>query len=131
MQLAVIQEDQCVGCTKCIAACPVDAIVGAQGFMHTILVDECIGCNLCVAPCPMDCIEVITRPEPITAEFKSNLALQAKTRYKNRMKRLQQKALRALPSPEKADNSLNIQVEIEEAILRVKGKKQNKDLGSK
>ncbi|VVN08065.1 Electron transport complex subunit RsxB [Pseudomonas fluorescens] len=57
-QLAYIREAECIGCTKCIQACPVDAIVGAAKLMHTVLVDECTGCDLCVAPCPVDCIEM-------------------------------------------------------------------------
>lgn len=57
-QVAYIREAECIGCTKCIQACPVDAIVGAAKLMHTVLVDECTGCDLCVAPCPVDCIEL-------------------------------------------------------------------------
>lgn len=56
---ALIHEDQCIGCTKCIQACPVDAILGAARQMHTVLSDECTGCELCVAPCPVDCIEMV------------------------------------------------------------------------
>ena len=57
-QIAYIREAECIGCTKCIQACPVDAIVGAAKLMHTIIIDECTGCDLCVAPCPVDCIEM-------------------------------------------------------------------------
>lgn len=56
--IAFIREAECIGCTKCIQACPVDAILGAPKLMHTILQDECTGCDLCVAPCPVDCIEM-------------------------------------------------------------------------
>ncbi len=62
-QIAYIREAECIGCTKCIQACPVDAIVGAAKLMHTVIVDECTGCDLCVAPCPVDCIEM--RPLPL------------------------------------------------------------------
>ena len=61
-QVAYIREAECIGCTKCIQACPVDAILGAAKLMHTVIVDECTGCDLCVAPCPVDCIEM--RPLP-------------------------------------------------------------------
>lgn len=54
--VAVIQESLCIGCTHCISACPVDAIVGAHQLMHTVIESECTGCELCVAPCPVDCI---------------------------------------------------------------------------
>lgn len=57
-KVAYIREDECIGCTKCIQACPVDAIVGAARLMHTVIVDECTGCDLCVEPCPVDCIDM-------------------------------------------------------------------------
>lgn len=61
-QVAFIHEDLCIGCTKCIQACPVDAIVGAAKMMHTVIKSECTGCDLCVDPCPTDCIEMIDVP---------------------------------------------------------------------
>lgn len=60
--VAVIREEECIGCVKCIAACPVDAIVGARQFMHSVISHECTGCELCVAPCPVDCIDMVLRP---------------------------------------------------------------------
>lgn len=56
--VAVIDEARCIGCTHCRNACPVDAIVGAHQFMHTVIAAECTGCELCVAPCPVDCISM-------------------------------------------------------------------------
>lgn len=56
---AIIREDDCIGCTKCIPACPVDAIVGTGKHMHTIFTDLCTGCELCIAPCPVDCIDLV------------------------------------------------------------------------
>ena len=61
-QVAFIREGECIGCTKCIQACPVDAIVGAAKLMHTVIVQECTGCDLCVAPCPVDCIDMLSLP---------------------------------------------------------------------
>lgn len=58
-QIALIREAECIGCTKCIQACPVDAIVGAAKLMHTVITAECTGCELCVAPCPVDCINIL------------------------------------------------------------------------
>ena len=54
--VAVIDENTCIGCTLCIQACPVDAIVGASKRMHTVIASECTGCKLCLPPCPVDCI---------------------------------------------------------------------------
>jgi len=58
--VAYIREDECIGCTKCIQACPVDAILGAAKQMHTVIESECTGCDLCVEPCPVDCIDLIS-----------------------------------------------------------------------
>jgi Na+-translocating ferredoxin:NAD+ oxidoreductase subunit B len=58
-RVAFIREDECIGCTKCIQACPMDAILGAAKQMHTVIADECTGCDLCVEPCPVDCIDMI------------------------------------------------------------------------
>lgn len=62
--VAFIREDECIGCTKCIKACPVDAIVGAAQQMHTVIESECTGCDLCIEPCPVDCIDVIEVKQP-------------------------------------------------------------------
>ena len=58
-QVAVIEEAACIGCTKCIQACPVDAIVGASKRMHTVIASWCTGCELCIPPCPVDCIRLL------------------------------------------------------------------------
>ncbi|BFM10723.1 electron transport complex subunit RsxB [Simiduia litorea] len=58
-RVAYIREDECIGCTKCIQACPMDAILGAAKQMHTVIADECTGCDLCIEPCPVDCIDMI------------------------------------------------------------------------
>jgi electron transport complex protein RnfB len=66
--VAFIIEEDCIGCAKCIAACPVDAILGAAKFMHTVIASECTGCELCIAPCPVDCIVMTPLPTPIDIE---------------------------------------------------------------
>lgn len=65
---AVIREDECIGCTKCISACPVDAIIGSGKLMHTILTDLCTGCELCIPPCPVDCIDLVEDDQPLPTE---------------------------------------------------------------
>jgi electron transport complex protein RnfB len=61
-KIAFIREEECIGCTKCIQACPVDAILGAAKHTHTVISSECTGCDLCVEPCPVDCIDMIAVP---------------------------------------------------------------------
>lgn len=60
--VALVDEARCIGCARCIAACPVDAIAGAEGWMHTVIAAYCTGCELCVAPCPVDCIAMVPAP---------------------------------------------------------------------
>ena len=71
-KVAYIDESNCIGCTKCIQACPVDAIVGATRAVHTVITDLCTGCDLCVAPCPTDCIEMLP-VKTTTANWKWDL----------------------------------------------------------
>ena len=66
---AIIREDECIGCTKCISACPVDAIIGSGKLMHSILTDLCTGCELCIPPCPVDCIDLIPDVNGIPTEI--------------------------------------------------------------
>jgi Na+-translocating ferredoxin:NAD+ oxidoreductase subunit B len=61
-RVAWIDEERCIGCARCLPACPVDAIVGAQRHLHTVIAAQCTGCELCLAPCPVDCIEMRAAP---------------------------------------------------------------------
>lgn len=140
-QVAFIREAECIGCTKCIQACPVDAIVGAAKQMHTVLIDECTGCDLCVAPCPVDCIEMHPLPLnnvlPIVGGLATSLEeLRARTakrdharqRFERRNARLQreeqhkqaERAARAQRAAQPSETTLN---PVQAAIERVRAQK--------
>lgn len=89
--VAVIIEQNCIGCVKCLAVCPVDAILGASKQMHSVIASECTGCELCLEPCPMDCIIMQTVPE-LSKEEKRHKAKHAQLRYEARQQRLQREA---------------------------------------
>ena len=100
LALAWIDEAICIGCTACIRACPVDAIMGASKQMHTVLADECTGCGLCVAPCPVDCIYMqptaaahLPQARLLTADAHAaerfQAAQHAQARYENQIARKQ------------------------------------------
>ncbi|OJY93682.1 MAG: hypothetical protein BGP25_08690 [Lysobacterales bacterium 63-13] len=90
--VALIDEDVCIGCTKCIQACPVDAIVGANKRMHTIISAECTGCGLCVPPCPVDCIAMVaTSSTPLARGEILARASAARRRFEVRNHRLARK----------------------------------------
>ena len=82
--VALVDESRCIGCTLCIEACPVDAIVGAAQLMHTVVEPWCIGCELCVPPCPVDCIEMV----PARGEWNAALKRAAGQRGKKRLARI-------------------------------------------
>jgi electron transport complex protein RnfB len=86
--VAVIDEERCIGCTLCIQACPVDAIVGATRLMHTVIAASCTGCELCVPPCPVDCIAVVNIMPRDRTELEAATA-QAHRRYAARTARLE------------------------------------------
>lgn len=85
---AVIREDDCIGCTKCIPACPVDAIVGTGKHMHTIFTDLCTGCELCIAPCPVDCIDLVTVERTLSISERSLEQDDLRLRYHTHLNRV-------------------------------------------
>jgi len=87
LQVAVIDEPLCIGCTLCIQACPVDAIVGSSKMMHTVLAAACTGCDLCLPPCPMDCIAMVPVEPP--RAWSTADADAARSRFAARRTRLQ------------------------------------------
>ncbi|MGH8614164.1 MAG: RnfABCDGE type electron transport complex subunit B [Gammaproteobacteria bacterium] len=125
-QVAVIDEAACIGCTKCIAACPFDAILGAAKQMHTVLAELCTGCELCVAPCPVDCIAMRT-PDPTLRS--SDWLQQALDRHRSRKNRLlrqdeeaQRQVLRAKHRNVSRDT---MRKEIAAAVERARAKRQS------
>jgi electron transport complex protein RnfB len=85
--VALIDEARCIGCTLCIQACPVDAIVGAAKTMHTVIAGVCTGCDLCIPPCPVDCIDVVPLPQAEAAWTRA-MADAARERFHFRSLRL-------------------------------------------
>ena len=90
--VALIDERACIGCTLCIQACPVDAIVGASQRMHTVIADECIGCRLCLPPCPVDCISMTETGNVLSRAGRQQRARRARTRYTARLARLRERS---------------------------------------
>lgn len=122
--VAMIIEDVCIGCTKCIQACPTDAIIGTGKWMHTVLEDACTGCGLCVPPCPVDCIELI--PVARSDSEQQQKADEWRARYQKHIARIEQeKQIKAAQHLKQPTADLNIQrkQEILEALTRVKAKK--------
>ena len=88
-KVAFIIEEDCIGCTKCIPPCPVDAIIGANKQMHTIIANECTGCELCIAPCPVDCIVMQPLDNPLP--WNKAAADQARIKYQSKQQRQRKK----------------------------------------
>jgi electron transport complex protein RnfB len=86
-RVAWIDEERCIGCARCLPPCPVDAIIGASKYLHTVLADRCTGCELCLAPCPVDCIEM--RPGLLPAANQPSLN---RERYEAHTERLARRA---------------------------------------
>lgn len=110
---AIIRESECIGCTKCIQACPVDAILGSAKQMHTVIAIECTGCELCVPACPVDCIDILP---PLQQNVQTDHARQ---RYNARQKRLAQEKKLSHQDQSLAKRKDYVQA----AIARVKTKK--------
>jgi electron transport complex protein RnfB len=96
--VALIDEPRCIGCALCIEACPVDAIAGAPGFMHTVIAAYCTGCELCLPPCPVDCIDMV----PTAAPWTNVDAKAARSRVSYRRRRISDQRPRTAPADRKA-----------------------------
>lgn len=127
--VVVIREEACIGCTKCIQACPVDAIMGAAKLMHTVISDACTGCDLCIEPCPVDCIDIIKIPARSENE-KMQMAEQSRERYERRNARLirwkneaEKKHLEAKSISHNGETVAARKMAIQEALMRAREKK--------
>lgn len=87
---AVIRENECIGCTKCIPACPVDAIIGTAKHTHSIITDLCTGCELCLAPCPVDCIDLVEYARTLSDEARESEQAHLRRRYHRHLDRVAQ-----------------------------------------
>ena len=118
--LAFIDEDWCIGCTLCIAACPVDAIVGSNKRMHTVIEARCTGCELCLPVCPVDCIPLVNVSGDATGwqAWSPEQALQARARYEQRSVRL---------GREEQEHALRLQAKAELKVSDIAAHSQHTD----
>ena len=127
-RVAIIDEARCIGCTLCIQACPVDAIVGAAKLMHTVVTELCSGCDLCVLPCPVDCIDMVpaagadatwgrARADAARERFEQRGARLERER-RERAERLAARTLKAKEDPDAEKKRAIIQAAIERARAR-------------
>lgn len=127
--VAIIDESVCIGCTKCIQACPVDAIVGSAKRMHTVIAAECTGCELCVPPCPVDCIDLVPVSDHVLVrEQVMERAVAARTRFQARDSRLARARLardaRRRTDPGRATPKPITRTAVLEAIARGKARRE-------
>jgi electron transport complex protein RnfB len=120
LMLARIDEATCIGCTLCIDACPVDAIVGAAKRMHTVLPALCTGCELCIPPCPVDCIAML----PAGRAWSREDARAARERHVARKHRIARSAAPAPPQDSPDDGQRVRQAAIAAALKRARARRQ-------
>lgn len=138
--LAKIREQDCIGCTKCLQACPIDAIVGAAKQMHSILESECTGCGLCLPPCPVDCIELVPTDNLHYNKDKARSRFYAKKRRQTqeslvKNQREKTKETNTLPTHTAISSAekekIAKQAAIRAAVLRVKAKRLASSIDNK
>ena len=114
-RIAHIREAECIGCTKCLLACPFDAIIGGAKQLHTVLDAECTGCGLCVEPCPVDCIDLLPVKKSLYDPVRAQQRLEARNRRVGALR-----ARQAAPLQRQ-----DLKNEIQAAVARAKAKKQD------
>ncbi|HEX5487509.1 MAG TPA: RnfABCDGE type electron transport complex subunit B [Limnobacter sp.] len=135
--IASIQPEHCIGCTLCIKACPVDAIVGANKHRHAVIAALCTGCELCIPPCPVDCIDMVFMPEHSHWEMADAQAARARMHERNKRLKRQAKAnaerleakalhkLQGLENQPSTEETLKKQAVIQAAIARARARRQS------
>jgi electron transport complex protein RnfB len=136
-QVAVIDEDVCIGCVMCIKACPTDAIVGAAKLMHSVIEQDCTGCELCLEPCPVDCIDMIDQPQQpelnwrwndYSPEATARARQQTNAKIERGQARQQRRSsLRKLKELRKEKGGAQIKADIAAAVARANKRNQGKD----
>lgn len=129
-QVAIIDEDVCIGCVMCIKACPTDAIVGAAKLMHTVIERDCTGCELCIAPCPVDCIDMVEQPQKPALQWRwpdyspaATVRARAQTNAKiarEQARNRQRSSVQKLRKLRQSQGSEQIKLDIAAALQRVK-----------
>jgi electron transport complex protein RnfB len=119
-QVAVIDEQLCIGCTFCIQACPVDAIVGAPNRMHTVIAAECTGCKWCLPPCPVDCISMVETGELLTHDGRKRRAALYKQRHAARRGRIERERAEQLEADRRKTTGRKKRATIERAMRRAR-----------
>jgi len=118
--VAVVAEEECIGCARCLPACPVDAIVGAPRRMHTVIEAECTGCGLCLAACPVDCLRLLAPPAPVDPErWRRERAPRARARYRAHRER-REAARRGGRAAGQAPERARLRAEVAAALERVR-----------
>jgi electron transport complex protein RnfB len=122
--VAVVDEETCIGCAKCLDACPVDAILGAAKFTHAVIENQCIGCELCLPACPVDCITVTESISQLDTLQRSERAL---SRYQARDKRLERRKRERSDKLKRQIDDIGPVCQIDtEALMQLKQRVKNK-----